>query len=285
MTNKFDKPIITKPFFAYQLLDPVTDLPFYVGYGQTNRSDGGFRPNDHLREARRQKFSNKHKVFTIRKLLSANTAPKLVICGEFETKEEAEAFEVGLIAKFGRRDLGTGILTNLTDGGDGGNNWDSMSKERQDAVRLKVSQNNRASDPKVKAKVAASKRGIKQKPETITKRIASMKGKTGNLGAKNGMYGKTHTKHARDAISNLNTGRKATHTQIAKSVRGSKLTHARKNKDLYLAIMQMIDGGFKNKEIMACLNICQDLITKLRKPAKRSEFEQLIEELQNAKQS
>ncbi|MCG7944906.1 MAG: hypothetical protein N0C84_01020, partial [Candidatus Thiodiazotropha taylori] len=53
---------------------------------------------------------------------------RIQILKENLTEDEALELEIELIAKFGRKDLGTGILRNKTDGGDG------MSSE--DATRL-----------------------------------------------------------------------------------------------------------------------------------------------------
>lgn len=44
---------------------------------------------------------------------------RIVILKENISREEAIALEIELIAKYGRKDLGTGILYNQTDGGDG----------------------------------------------------------------------------------------------------------------------------------------------------------------------
>ena len=102
-------------FFAYILKDPRTNKPFYVGKGKGNR------PQHHIKEAKKDgyiKFANKHKVNTIRQILDDGFE---VIVQKIDADSENDAFEMEelLIAMIGRRDIGTGILTNLTDGGEG----------------------------------------------------------------------------------------------------------------------------------------------------------------------
>jgi len=52
---------------------------------------------------------------------SINLPPKdrRIILKDFETEEEAFRHEVYMISVFGRKDIGTGILRNKTDGGEG----------------------------------------------------------------------------------------------------------------------------------------------------------------------
>lgn len=102
-------------FFAYILKDPRNNKPFYVGKGKGNR------PFYHINEAKQNKITkttNKHKLNIIKSILKENLE---VVVTKIEAPSEEEAFEIEelLIAMLGRKDTGTGILTNMTDGGEG----------------------------------------------------------------------------------------------------------------------------------------------------------------------
>lgn len=81
--------------------------PFYVGVGQKRRV------GCHERESRNTK-KHSHKLSIIR-----GDDVVYEIVSWFDQWAEAAAEEMRLIALYGRRDKGTGILTNLTDGGEG----------------------------------------------------------------------------------------------------------------------------------------------------------------------
>lgn len=80
-------------FYVYQWLRE-DGTPYYIGKGQTNRA---------YESRRLYKPSN----------------DRIEIVKENLTEQEAFDLEIELIAKYGRKDLGTGILRNKTDGGDG----------------------------------------------------------------------------------------------------------------------------------------------------------------------
>ncbi len=111
-----------KIYYVYIYLDPrkqgqwkfedkIFDFePFYVGEGK------GQRFLDHLRvRSLNSKSLKNHKIKKIMKETGLN--PTIVKIQENLTKQEALALEIKSIKHFGRLDLGTGILTNLTDGG------------------------------------------------------------------------------------------------------------------------------------------------------------------------
>ena len=96
-----------------------------------------------------------------------------------ENMLEQDAFnlEVELILKYGRKDLGTGILRNLTSGGEG-----------------------QTPGPEVRAKLSAAKIG--KKPNNYGKTVSYKKDrKWDRQGEKHHMHGKNHSDEARQKIS------------------------------------------------------------------------------------
>lgn len=101
-------------YYVYLYRHPVTKTPFYVGMGR------GSRYLDHMREARRAlNPKNSHKLNTIRKLLKEDKHPEILFLDTSLSIDEAYDLETFMIEWLGRRDLSTGTLTNLTNGGEG----------------------------------------------------------------------------------------------------------------------------------------------------------------------
>jgi len=90
--------------------------PFYVGKGCSGTRD---RAYSHLKEASVTARSNP-KLNTIRKITRLALQPIIKITHTRESEALALALEIDLIAGIGRKDVGGGPLTNLTNGGDGG---------------------------------------------------------------------------------------------------------------------------------------------------------------------
>jgi hypothetical protein len=90
--------------------------------------------------------------------------------------QEAIQLEIELIAKYGRKDLGTGILRNMTDGGDG-----VAGRIFTEETRAKISSANKGKPSPMKGKknpgLSAALKGKKQSPEHIAKLIKIRKGK------------------------------------------------------------------------------------------------------------
>jgi hypothetical protein len=80
-------------YYVYQYLrEDMT--PYYIGKGKANRINEGHNTALPIKERR-------------------------VMIAENLSEQDAFDLEIELIAKYGRKDLGTGILRNQTDGGDG----------------------------------------------------------------------------------------------------------------------------------------------------------------------
>jgi hypothetical protein len=94
-------------YYVYAYLRKSDDTPYYIGKGKGNRAwDKGHSctvPND---------------------------TSKIVLLKENISEQEALDLEIELIAQYGRKDLGTGILRNLTDGGEGSRNMSKLVKDK-----------------------------------------------------------------------------------------------------------------------------------------------------------
>ena len=96
-------------FYTYAYLREDRS-PYYIGKGQTHRllykpKTGDVRPP-----------KDKSRIIFLKQNL---------------TEEEAFKHEIYMIAVFGRKDLGTGILRNRTNGGEGSSGWVPNEKDRE----------------------------------------------------------------------------------------------------------------------------------------------------------
>lgn len=101
----------------------------------------------------------------------------IIIVEQNLTELGALAIERRLIRWYGRKDLGTGILRNLTDGGDGvtGNKRSTETIEKMRKSMLGKNTGPQTEEHRIKA--ANARRGIKQSPEHIQARVNACKGK------------------------------------------------------------------------------------------------------------
>jgi hypothetical protein len=158
-------------FYVYTYSYPNGGV-FYVGKGC------GRRMNVHLCDAKAGRRQRSFVVRVVGKLLAAGEAPIIQKILSDVDNELACLVESELIAKHGRRDIGTGVLANCTDGGDEG------------APNL-------------------SPEAIKQRTE---KHVAWMRANQQLLsnntrGEKNPFYGKRHTPEALKKIGEASQGR------------------------------------------------------------------------------
>lgn len=98
------------------------------------------------------------------------------------TDNEAINLEIELIAKYGRKDIGTGILRNQTDGGQGASPGPEVRKKLSEAKKGKKPNN------------YGKKRKTVSTPEEFVNRSKA------KAGINHPMYGKEHTEEIREKI-------------------------------------------------------------------------------------
>lgn len=132
-------------FYVYQLINPKTNLPFYIGKGQYNRMYA------HETTTLNNKIPNNNKLlfYTIKKILRESGEIQYKKILENLSESAALKLEIEEIKKFGRKNDKTGILCNLTTGGEGISGYKhtqktkkSMTVEAKKPNRIQISTKN-----------------------------------------------------------------------------------------------------------------------------------------------
>jgi hypothetical protein len=191
---------------------------------------------------------------------------RIVILHENLEWEEACRIEKELISFYGRKDLGTGILRNLTDGGEGivnlseksrgkiskansGKNHPFFGKERSEETKKKISKANsgKKRTEETKKKMSEAQSGKKLSEETKLKLSKASLGRKHTKeaiakfsGKNHPMYGKKHTKESKEKMSKANSGEnnprfgknhsEETKKKISDMHKGKKLSERTKKK-------------------------------------------------------
>jgi hypothetical protein len=181
-------------FYVYFHINPIKNEVFYVGKGHGVRAHSKSKRTDFWKN-----MVDKYG-FTVD------------IIHDKLSEEEAFELEMMYIKKLGRRDNGTGILVNMTDGGEGRSGL-ICSEE----TRIKISKTSKGKIPvnkgkklsiETKKKMSESQKGNKKAlgykhTEETKKQISnSLKGE------KNHFFGKTHSEETRNKIIESNKKRK-----------------------------------------------------------------------------
>jgi len=205
-------------FYTYAYLREDR-TPYYIGKGQGNRINlncgrGCRKPKDKSR---------------------------IIFLKQNLTEEEAFRHEKYMIAVFGRKDLGTGILHNKTNGGEGISGYE-FSEETKEKIRQKAI--GRKASEKTKKKLSEMRRGKKVHSEEWKKQQSEkMKGNTYGLGKKpspetlkkmsESQKGRVISEEQKKKLSEAHKGKKLTEEHkknIGKASKGRKLSEETKRK-------------------------------------------------------
>jgi len=191
--------------------------PYYIGKGKSRR---------HLGDHRVHVPTDKERIVFLNENLSESDAFNL---------------EKYYIQKYGRKDLGTGILRNLTDGGEGATG----------AIRSK----------EFKENLRQSRTGIPRSVEIIEK---IKRNAVGHIGPNNGMYGRQHTTTTKELIRNKQVGRKhSSEVNAKKGLPGDKNSRAR-------SVMTPYGSYTTIKEASEKLNVCyHTILNRIKSTANR----------------
>lgn len=136
-------------YYVYVYRDPRTGFPIYVGKGSGNR----------VRVHWEWRTCNFLLARCLVKIKEAGLEPIREIVGRHDDEAKAFEQEKGLIELYGRRNVRTGTLCNMTDGGEGATG--------------------NVVPPEVRAKISASLKGIRRPPQSAEQKAKHSERMTG----------------------------------------------------------------------------------------------------------
>lgn len=145
-------------------------MPFYVGKGHDKRAWIHLTPHED--------DPNKHKTRKIKKALRQGKQILVEFIKTDLCEDDAFMWEVFWIAEYGRRDLGYGPLTNMTDGGEGRSGSKASIETRQKMSKsqsgINSSQYGIQRSEDVRKRMSEAQKGKKQSEETKAKRTQKL---------------------------------------------------------------------------------------------------------------
>jgi len=195
-------------YYVYQLVDPNTNQPFYVGKGKGDRARSHLTPN--------KKTNNPRKDAKIAEIRATGTEPQVVYLFENLSNDEAYIKEEELIKSLGRMGYDEpGILTNIK--------IDAKPPSQKGKKRVFTEEHKRKLSERLKGKSKTSppwNKGLSKNTDERVKEAAKNRSIAGNKH----QIGQKYSDERIQKISEKLTGRTMTEEQI------SKMSSAKKGK-------------------------------------------------------
>jgi len=190
----------------YVYLFRFDGVPAYAGKGK------GRRLHEHERAALHHKRKTRFQS-VLAGAIRRGVHVSVEVLADGMTNEEAQAFEIRLIARFGRLDLGNGTLHNRTAGGDGLTREDALRVFSNPKTRRKLLRARRRQwrDPLYRARLALAQRRGWADPNQRPKRLAILRANIAKPGVRAKMV-------ATCAVTNSRPDVKARRSAAAKAL-------------------------------------------------------------------
>lgn len=196
---------------VYLYCDPKDGTPRYVGVGTSLR-----RAWSHMKPYAKTNKRLKNMI-TKRLREGYSVSPVITYLGHTDF-EEAKRLEMLEISRYGRVDLGTGSLFNLTDGGDGAKGA-IFSEERRKTIRENTTNQHR--DPWISNKMYQSQRATSARDDVKARRSEAQKRAQSNK--------LTREKQRQSVLASETPERRAMRSNVAKIVQNDPVVKERKS--------------------------------------------------------